>query len=458
MAVDVQIEGTSYLSGTPGRYTVDLSSVNIDLDIAVQQPRATFDVVVWDKAISRPSGQNEVVFYNADGDREFGGIIRQVEEKEMSPTAMKYTCTCSDYTPWLDRHLVKGTFNEQTADALIRSLVETYVNTPGNTRTFTTNNVQPSYVLPLMQFVYMPVSQVISQLQEMTGWGWFIDSYRDIHFYDTQMFQSPLSNNTLDADDLYNSPDLTQQNYGNWVDLSISEDTSQLKNRVYITGIYIASTQLFEEDHLGDGTTSIFVLGYQPPNDISKINVWVGGVEYQVGLDLVNSTPGGSCTDNVAYVNFTQQTVRFCTPPANGAKIIVKYYPMLQTATMEENAAAQAYIAARDGTDGVYEYNRMDPSLSAELPTLAQQRAYVTLSKYAYPYLSMTFTSYLQGWYPGQYFYFSSGRRFDGAYSKANGTQKSFFVTRVQKKIIKAVGGVWTWQYQVTAASIPFEI
>jgi len=131
---------------------------------------------------------------------------------------------------------------------------------------------------------------------------------------------------------------------------------------------------------------------------------------------------------------------------------------MLQTAVVKENQAAQAFMAARDGTDGIYEYNRMDPSLSAELPTLALQRCQMTLTKYAYPYFTLKFTSFLQGWLPGQWFWFTSARRMGGQFNAANGTQTAFYVLSVSKTIIQAVGGAWTWKYAVTAASVPFSI
>ncbi len=463
MAVDIQIEGTSYIQGaTPGQYMVELDTVSVDLDVAAQQPSADFDLVVWGKAIARPRAGAEVVMYNAQGGREFGGILQQVDETELEPTIMRYHCKCSDYTPWFDRHLVRGTYASMDADQLVLQIVAQYVNTVGNSRTFTTNNVQPSYPVPLQQFVYVPPSQVMAQLVQMLGWGWYIDPYRDVHFYSTQAFSSPLPGNTLNADDLYDdpaSPGGTGSGvYPNWINLTIGEDASQVKNRCFVTGIYVAQKAQYTENKLGDGTTTTFVMGYQAPNDVSKIFVTVGGTSYQIGLDGLDSTPGGPCSNGVAYVNFSQQTIRFCTAPGAGVTIEIQYYPMTQTAAMQQNVAAQAYMKSVDGTDGIYEYNRMDPALSAELPTLANQRAKMTLTKYAYPYITMAFESFLQGWYPGQSFLFSSARRWDGAYQTANGTAKPMFCTQVQKSIIQALDGGWTWKYQVNAASVPFDL
>lgn len=462
MGVDIQLEGASYL-GQPGTYNVILDTVNVDQDISVQQSSATFDIWItgtyengtWSWPIGRPRGGQEVVFLNAEGNREFGGVLMQPSEEEKQPGIMVYHCTCSDYSKWFDRHLVNANYEENiTVQELISEVVSTYVNTPGNSRTFTTNNVQsfPAIPLPIQQFVYIPPSQVMGQLQQMLGWGFYIDSYRDINFFSTETFTSPLPNNTLNADDLFNN--VNAAGIQNWVDLKFTEDVSQLKNRVYITGIYVAQSQLYTETMTGDGQTTMFTMGYEPPDDVTRITVSVAGVQQQIALDLVDGTPGGPTEPDTVYVNFTNQTLRFSSPPTDGAAIDVDYYPMGPTVVVQNDAQSQAYMASIDGTDGIYEYNRMDPSLSAELPALAQQRAAMTLTKYAMPYISGSFTSFLSGWTVGMWFTFQSQRRFQG---DLNGQQ--FFVIRVQKKIIQVdEGGDWVWQYNIQFANIPFSI
>ncbi|MHB1681587.1 MAG: hypothetical protein ACYCYO_01985 [Bacilli bacterium] len=465
MAVDIQIEGASYIGGhnASGYWLVDLETVNVDQDIAIQQTSATFTVRIvgtydeatgqWAWPIGRPKAGQEAVFLNAAGLREFGGILLNPVEKELAPNYMMYTCNCSDFSKWFDRHLVNNNYQAGiTVQQLITDIVNEYVNTVGNTRTFTTNNVQsyPAIPLPLMQFIYLAPSEVMAQIVQMLGWGFYLDFYRDVNFFSTETFLSPLPNNTLNADDLWVNPTDTSV-LPNWIDLSIGEDASQLKNQVYITGIYVAQQQLYSQSFTGDGKATVFTLGYEPPNDITNFVATVDGSVQQIALDLVGGTPGGPCAANTVYVNFTGQTIRFCTAPAAGATIAVTYYPMTQTVVMQNNPQAQAYQASVDGTDGIYEYNRMDPSLSAESPALAQTRAGMTLTKYAYPLISGTFTSFLQGWFVGQYFYFQSQRRMQGAY---NGHK--FFVTRITKKIIQA-NGEWTWQYTINFANIPFE-
>lgn len=463
MGVDIQLEGVSYIGGSNsnGSWWVDLESVDVSQDIAVQQTTADFDVWirgtyqngVWYWPIGRPKAGQEVVFLNAEGIREFGGILQQPEEEEQNADTMIYHCKCSDYTQWFNRHLVNSTYDQGiTVQQLIADIVSVYVNTTGNSRTFTTKGVQqfPSLPLPIMQFVYLPPSQVLSQLAQMTGWGWFIDFYRSINFYQTESFISPLTNNTLDADDLIENPNTLT--LAEWIDFKIGEDSSQLKNVVYITGIYVAQDALYSQSFTADGQTTVFTLGYQPPNDVSNITVSVNGTYQQIALDLIDGSPGGPSEANTVYVNFSQQTVRFGTAPASGAVVKVTYYPMTQTVVGQSNPQSQAYMAGIDGTDGIYQYNRMDPSLSAELPALAQERAQMTLNKYAFPVVTGSFRSYKSGWRVGQWFTFKSKRRMQGDYDGMN-----FFVIRIQKKIIQAESD-WVFETTASFSSIPFEI
>jgi hypothetical protein len=456
VGVDLQIEGVSYIEGgAPDEYMVDLASVTVDLDIAVMQPRAEFDVVIWHQAITRPKGSQQVVMLNGDGTREYGGIINMVAETELLPTVMSYHCTCGDWSKWFDAHLVINTFQAQPVDQLVRSIVDQYVNVPGTTRVFTTDHVSiagPIPQIPIIQFAYLPPSQCIAQLQQMTGFGFFVDEFMDVWFYSFTQYPSPLPNNTLNADDLYDAPGLTSAT-PDWVNLTISEDISQVKNKVYITGILLAASALYSDQTTGDGVTTVFPMAYQAPNDLTQITVSVNGTLYEVGLDQLDSVPGGPCAADAAYVNFSAQTVRFCVAPPAGSVVTFTYYPMVAQAVVQADQAAIDLMASRDGTDGVREYNRMDPSLSAESPALANGRALMTLKKYAYPYKSLQFESFLPGWFPGQSFTFQSQRRFDGEYSGM-----TFFVLRVSKTIIRAIGGEWMWKYTISAASIPYEV
>lgn len=468
MGVDIQLEGVSYIGTKGGGYFIDFETVNVDQNIAVQQSSAAFDVWIigtydkstetWTYPIGRPLAGNEVVFLNASGQREFGGILLMVDEEEFQPNIMIYHCTCGDYTKWFDRHLVNANYQSGvTVTQLITDVVNNYINTPGNSRTFTTNGVQtfPVMPLPIQQFVYIPPSQVMGQLTQMLGWGFYLDFYRDVHFYSIGYEPSPLPGNLLNADDLWVDP-TNVSGIENWVDLTIKEDVSQLKNQVYITGIYVAQQTPYTQTIVADGTSLVYTLDYQPPSDVSKITVDVGGTYYQIALDQVDGTPGGSYEPDTVYVNFANQTIRFgaVSEVPSGTQIVVSYYPMGPAVVMVPDAASQRYMASIDGTDGIYEYNRMDPSLSAETPALAQQRASMTLTKYAFPYKSGQFRSFLHGWYVGQSFVFQSLRRMQGQY---NGM--TFFVIKVSKTLVQIQSdGDWLWQYTIDFANVPYDI
>ncbi len=465
MPNQILIEGVDVSGGANahGRYWVDWTSVEVDQDIAVQQTTATFDLWIrgtyqgdgqWKWPIPAPRAEQEVVFLDAEGTRQFGGILVTPKEAEITTDTMIYTCQCGDFSQWFDRHLVNQTFAAGiTVQELVQNTVDQYVNTPGNTRTFNTSGVQvnPSVPLPIMQFYYLPPSQVMAQIVDLLGWGWYLGFDRTVHLYSSTYLPCPFLDNILNLDDLVDDDPMP---LGSWVNFELGEDSSQLKNVVYITGIYVADNKLYTQNAVGDGTTTMIQLNYQPPNDQSTITVSVAGVQYAIALDQVDSIPSGPCQAQTAYVNFSAQTVRFCTAPAQGAAIVITYYPMLNTVVAEQDTASQTAMAAISGTDGVFEYNRMDPSLSAETPTLAQTRAAMTLTKYAYPIAQGSFTSFISGWRVGMYFTLKSQRRYQGIYDGVN-----FFVTRVRKTLVQTIeGGAWQWQWDLSISSIPFEI
>jgi hypothetical protein len=109
-------------------------------------------------------------------------------------------------------------------------------------------------------------------------------------------------------------------------------------------------------------------------------------------------------------------------------------------------------MAQRDGQDGVYEHRVRDKQLSSIDSTLVNTRAQFDLSKYAYPHYTGSFTSFLQGWKPGQYFYLTSDKRMDGQFQK-----ELFFVTKVEKDVVcHPLNGTPTFRYKVSISDTPY--
>lgn len=104
MPNQILIEGADVIAGktATGPYWVDFNSVTVDQDIAVQQTTASFDLYIrgtyqgngqcaW--PIAAPRGKQEVVFLDANGVRQFGGILFNPTRKRSPPIRWSITAS-----------------------------------------------------------------------------------------------------------------------------------------------------------------------------------------------------------------------------------------------------------------------------------------------------------------------------------------------------------------------------
>lgn len=427
MALQLLIGGVDY---TP--YT-DLSSLRIDNNIAAQNDTLDIDIIIPNFALPRPKADTELILFNGSN-REFAGVITDPEEEQLAVGVMKYATKVRDYTPWLDKRLVVEDITGWTADQIVDYVVQNY------TTGFTTQNVQPSFTVPTQKFNYVQPSRVIKNLADSISWGWYIDYDKDVHFYAMESFLSPLPGNIFDADN-----DLI--NYG---DLIISENASQVKNRIYLKGYKYKAGWTKTDSWVADGQQTTFDLSYQPYR--GAISILVGGINYPAKNDIVDGLPTTLTNDGYGYVNYVGQKLRFNVAPVSGTVVTMTYNPMLYNVTMVEDPAAQQVMAERDGTDGIFENVIDDPRLTSDGPELAQLRGQLALYKYGYPHISGSFYSYLQGWRAGQHFVFQSQKRMDG---ELDG--ETLYVTKVTKTITNhPLNGTPILKSQISFSDSPY--
>jgi hypothetical protein len=239
--------------------------------------------------------------------------------------------------------LVTGFFQQQRADTTIKQIIDKYC--PG----FTYSNVYAPYVLIPQYFNYQRPSQCIRNVCDQAGLGWYVDYTKDIHTYTVENFASPLPNNILNVD-----TDLTS--YG---DLEITEDASSVFNRFTVRGYKTRSKYPYTLRYKGDGTTTQFQLGYRFSSAKGDAVVTVDGVDFPVVRDILDGLPGQSSDPTKAYVHWTQHTVRFADPPADGAIVAFTGYPLVDKTRVDQDDASIAYMRDLENTtasDGIYEF------------------------------------------------------------------------------------------------------
>lgn len=418
---------------------VDLSSVQVDNNNSVKADLMSFDVYN-DGSLSRPLGGNEVIFLNGST-REFAGVVITVDEELYSPGVRLYRVTCKDYTHWFDHRLVVEYYTSTNADTMVRNIINSYVNPAFYPNApFTTNHVQAAPLLADQRFDYLAPSDAIKQLADLLEWQFWVDYHKDVHFAQLDAVTSPLPNNTLNVDTDTNT----------YHDLKLSEDVSQIKNRIYLRGFNVKlGPQNFNFN--GDGQTTWFPIGYSAWDiDASDFNVSVNGKPQNVMWDGIDGNAGDGQTSSGAYVCQSNQGIRFNTPPGKGDSINGSFNYGWPQATAVDDPNAQQVMAQREGSDGVYEHMVNDPSLSSPNLNAPTAKGLALIYKYGYPKITGEFGSYVQGWFAGQYFYLTGNTRMVG-----NPTQK-LYVIKVRKTIVRAGNGQDVLHYTVSISDSPW--
>lgn len=411
LAINITAGGEDYTE------YVDLSSIQIDSNLAVNSDTAQMNIRISNQNVPYPKGGQEIIIMNGDN-IEFAGVILKPAEDMLSPDTMIYATQCRDYLYWFNKYLVVESYTNMTAGDIVKAIVSTYAPE------FTVNNVMGtdgSFTISTIKFDHIYPSDAIQQLADAVGFTWWVDYKKDVHFVELNSFVSPLPDNILDADN-------DTQNYG---DLHLEEDVSQVRNQIYLTGYKVAAMYTITDKFVADGQQTSFTLNYEPQHVFSGIAVKQNSTVYPTKLDLTDGNATSTVNDGYAYIDTSNKTVRFNVAPAQGVVVSITYRPRYDTINMYNDPNSMDIMRERDGLDGVYESTLRDQQLSGDDTSLANTRGNIELAKYAYPHYSGTFYSFLQGWRPGQYFLLTSNRRMDGIFQRM-----PFYITKTTKTVM----------------------
>lgn len=408
---------------------VDLTTIKIESNLSIMMDTCTLTVAIQDRAVTRPKGGQELIVETSLG-REFGGIIVSVDEKQPGvPGQLDYQVKTRDYSFLLDRH---AAYNQFAADTYTyQQIVEALIAQYGTDDGFTATDVQQSFQAPYQQFDYQPTAQAINTLAQQIAFGFYIDAYRVAHFFDVESYASPLPGGILNVDTATTVADSTYGELGIYGDLEISEDVSQVRNRIFLYGHKVTANYTYTQQWTGDGQTTTFGLAYEPSHNPANVTVTVGGQTYAVEADVSGGIITDTTQDYTAYIDYSSQVMRFNVAPGSGVAVKIVYRPMLPLVVMVEDPSRQKVMADRIGDDGVFEYGVSDPTLSADTIDPSVARGDELIAKYGLPKITGQFTSFLYGWRAGQSFTLSSQKRFDG---ELDG--QTFWVTQASKKVV----------------------
>jgi len=397
-------------------------------------------VLPTSSSLTPPQGGNEIVFLK-DGNKEFAGRINRVEQlAPINSQVNTYALDCVDYTADLDRVLLQTDIAPGTAGDAVRTVLALVGNG------FTSNNVVNGPQLQKIEVRYESPSSVISRIAESIEHQWYVDYDRDVNFFFILDRPAPLDTVNLDTD---------TDTYFNCV---VSEDWSQVKNVIYLTGAKAKSSNSYTQSFTGNGSTRFFPLAYEPWS-LSTTTVSINGVNQNLLLDSVDGFAGSSenAPANSAAVCLDNWGVRIpsnLTPPGNGVPVNITYNYAYEPVVVVEDPDSIALMRQRENTatapsDGRHMFKFNVPDMRVDSEETIYEYGLLLLRRYAKPILTVRFSSWFQGWRAGQNFHVYSS-------PTMRNVDAQVFIKSVSKRILKSSDGQARLFYDVTATNSPF--
>lgn len=345
---------TITIAGTDRSKKVLHESLRIQNVLTRKRDKCDFSVV-QDAGSSYVPNIGEEVFVYRDSSKIFGGIITSIESGALVYGTIIHKLECQDFSRKLDSRLVPDTFEDQTVDQIIAFLHTTYF--PSG---YTINNVDCPVVIPNIRFNYKPISKCLEELADITGYDWYVDEDKDLHFF--EMSDNPAPFDLEDDNGTYD-----------YKSLVIRRDNSQIRNSITVRGgTYLAET--FTAVIEANGDDFVFPIPYK----FSDFQATLTGAALNVGVDYLNSPDSHD-----ALYNFQEKILRFkeADKPSVGALMRVSGRPNLPVIVQVDADAEIAAMSAVEGSGGRYEFLIKDERIKTK--EAARQRAIAEIQTYA---------------------------------------------------------------------------
>jgi hypothetical protein len=375
---------TVLINGIDVSSIIEAGSLSITDVLTQEVNTCTFNLIDGSiTAANKPiPGQEVHVFYSptvgADPILIFAGRITDAPQSKLVQQNYLYEVNCSDYTQDLMRNQVAEIYSGMTAGDIIKAMVTDYAKTLG------TFYVQDGISIDYISFNYKFPNECIQEIAELTGYDWFVDYEKNIHFFQPGTYPAPYSLTDNSAT-------------GEYYDLSISVDKSSIINKQVVRGGYQFS-ELFTEEQVADGVQASFNLKYSPFTPISVyVDVGGGYVAHTLGIDNIDET-GKDFVINVAEKNIKNLDHAILTA---GHKIKITYTYKMPVLVQAEDSGSIAAMKALEGGDGIYE-GQLIVDDTIETKEAARARAQAEISQYSNPIIEGEFTTTQYGYKSGQ--------------------------------------------------------
>lgn len=382
---------------------VQYQSLRINDNINQRRDTCVFQIKKAPNQTFVPEVNQEVVILDG-ATRIFGGIITNVDIKVQSVNHIIYDVNCVDYSFLLDRRLVLDRFRNQTVGFIVDFLLNKY-----DVEGFTMNNVVGSTQINSITFNRITFSECLEKLAEVTGYSWYVDYNKDIHFFPRNTELSP-----------FNLTD-TSNNYI-WESLEVKNDITQLRNAVYIEGGEERGNERTEEfTASGDETERTY---FRLAHKFAELPmVEVNNVVQTVGVEFLNDDSDFDC-----MWSFQEKYIRFTAgnQPEEDDLVEVTGIPLFPIIVRVQSSVSI-------GQYGLYEYVIRDRTIQSREE--AKLRAQSELRAYQNGLVEGGFRTYNKGLRSGQVI---------GINSNLRSVNESFVIQKVSFSMRTQDQGVWS--------------
>lgn len=314
-----------------------------------------------------PQEGQEVVY--KDGARFlFGGYISKIDPTETGKGSMiEYVCEATDYTYVLINKIVAENYAGMTLSAIVNDLITNYVNAGYG---ITTTNVSTGPTITTIGFNYVTLRKAFEKLAQVTGYEWYIDYEKDVHFF---------------APDSTPAPESFTDSSTNFTSIDISTDTSQVRNSIVVRGGKEETVAAFDQDFAGDGEAREWILREKPKTMVGiSLNTGSGFSSQTYGVDPIDDEGA-----NYFMFNYQEKYVRLTAgqpTPTSSHIVRASYKYEVPVLVLVTSASSIAAMKALEGGDGVHAtvINRPDIKSKKE----AREVALNEIEQYGNPLVS----------------------------------------------------------------------
>lgn len=328
----------------------------------------------------KPSVNQNVVVTNG-AETLFAGTIIEVNDRVSGGQTEAVECVAKDYTFDLDRKLVTTTYKNQTADYIIKDIIDKFCTG------FTYVGVQSGAgTVKDIKFNYETPSKAIQKIADMFDWDWYVGYDKDVSFFASSSETAPFT--------------LNETEFENFIaeSLNIKQDLTQIKNSIYVRGgnQSYALTSVNAEKYVADGQQTVFVIGHK---FLADTNFTVekstdGGANWTSLTEGAYGTDDPNSYDILYDPNKRAVIFRENNKPANGnyVRVYGSYELPVIVYRSDQNSIA---------TYGEFQFRIIDNSILSK--DEAAQKAKAELRKYAEKAHTGEFKTYKDGLDVGQW-------------------------------------------------------